>query len=124
MKYIVFTLFALILTLGEAAASVGPGSYAYRAGPYGGPIRLQANFVAHDTCHAALTAYRGTPGGQFVGPDTIPATIVIGPNPHGCGYSPVVKRVMTLGGPRSVNLIQIFFVDPSGRLLKIERVQI
>jgi len=122
MKYVALVLLAFVLVLPDLASAQGPGSYARRTGPYGGPIRLTANYVAHDTCQAALSAKRGAPSGQSVGRDTIPVTIVIGPNPKGCGDSRVVTRNMTLGGPQGTNLIQIFFVDTSGRILKIERV--
>lgn len=122
IQYAALALLAVALVFPEVVSAQGPGSYARRTGPYGGPIRLEANYVARDTCQAALSAKRGAPAGQAVGRDTIPVTIVIGPNPSGCGDSRVVTRIMTLGGPQSINIIEIFFVDTSGRILKIERV--
>lgn len=122
MKYLALALLALALVLPELAFAQGPGSYARRTGPYGGPLRLEANYVARDTCQAAIAANRGAPAGQSVGSEIIPVTIVIGPNPKGCGNSRVVTRIMTLGGPKETNLIRIYFVDPAGRILKIENI--
>jgi len=122
MRIVALALLALVLALPDMAYAQGPGSYARRTGPYGGPLRLEANYVARDTCQAALSAKRAAPPVQSVGRDTIPVTIVIGPNPKGCGNSRVVTRIMTLGGPKEINIIQIFFVDPSGRILKVERI--
>ncbi|MCT8972541.1 hypothetical protein [Microbaculum marinisediminis] len=122
MKYFALAALALALVLPDLALAQGPGSYARRTGPYGGAIQLTANYVARDTCQAALSARRGAPAGQAVETFTIPVTIVIGPNPKGCGDSRLVTRIMTVGGPGDRPLIQIFFVDPSGRILKIEKV--
>ncbi|MEJ8571872.1 hypothetical protein [Microbaculum marinum] len=122
VRYLSLVLFTLVLAGADFAHAQGPGSYARRTGPLGGPLRLEANFVAGDTCQAALSAKRGAPAGQAIGPDTIPVTIVIGPNPKGCGTSRVVTRIMTLGGPKEINIIQIFFVNPAGRILKVERI--
>jgi hypothetical protein len=122
MKYIALALLAFVLVLPDLASAQGPGSYARRSGPYGGAIRLTANYVARDTCQAALSGKRGAPAGQAVAPLTIPVTVVIGPNPKGCGNSRVVTRNVTVGGPGDNPLIQIFFVDTSGRILKVERI--
>jgi hypothetical protein len=124
MRLIALALFALALTLPGAASAQGPGSFARYTGFYGGAIRLDANYVASDTCQAAISAYRGAPAGQGVGPNIIPVTIIIGPNPRGCGNTRVVRRIMTVGGPSNTELVQIFFVNPSGRILKIEKVSI
>jgi len=124
MRLIAFALFAVALVLRGAASAQGPGSFARYTSFNGGVIRLDANFVASDTCQAAVSANRGAPSGQRVGPNIIPVTIVIGPNPRGCGNTRVVRRIMTVGGPSNTELVQIFFVNPSGRILKIEKVSI
>lgn len=122
MRTVSLVFLILALALPGAAFAQGPGSYIQRAGSYGGPLVLRAYYVAGDTCQAALSGRRGAPPGQTVGPDTIPVTITIGPNPRGCGDSRLVQRVMTIGGPKAIFIVQIFFVDTSGRILKIERV--
>jgi hypothetical protein len=122
MRYVAFALLALSLVLPELASAQGPGSYARRAGPYGGPLILYANYYAKDTCQKALSGRRAAPPGQAVSANLVPVTIVIGPNPKGCGNSRVVKWTMTVGGPSDYPLIRIFFVDPSGRILKIENI--
>ena len=124
MRYVALALFAFVLVLADApsASAQGPGSYARRAGPYGGPLILTANFYARDTCQKALSGRRGAPSGQSVGRNIVPVTIVIGPNPSGCGGSRVVRWVMPVGGPNDFPLIRIFFVDTSGRILKIENI--
>ncbi|MCT8973226.1 hypothetical protein [Microbaculum marinisediminis] len=124
MRILALALLAVVLALPGTAFAEGPGSFARYKGYYGGAIRLEANYVARDTCQAAIDARRGAPPGQAVAPLTIPVTIVIGPNPRGCGQSRLVQRVMTVGGPTSTELIQIFFVNPTGRILKIEKISI
>ena len=124
MRLIAFALFAVALVLPGAVSAQGPGSFARYTSFNGGVIRLDANFVASDTCQAAVSANRGAPSGQRVGPNIIPVTIVIGPNPRGCGNTRVVRRIMTVGGPSNTELVQIFFVNPSGRILKVEKVSI
>lgn len=107
-----------------ASAQQNPGSFATLSGPYGGPIRLTAFFLARDNCQAALSAHQSAPAGQSVGSFVAPVTIVIGPNPRGCGNSRLVQRIVTVTGAGFFRLIQIFFVDPSGRVLRTERVSI
>ncbi len=123
-RLIALALFAFALSLPGAAPAQGPGSFARYTGFYGGAIRLDANYVASDTCQAAISAHRGAPSGQRIGPNIIPVTIVIGPNPRGCENTRVVRRIMTIGGPSNTELVQIFFVNPSGRILKDEKVSI
>lgn len=114
------TLFALIILTAGAAHAQGPGSYVASRGFYSGPLILYANYVASDTCQKVVSMRRGAPGGRAVGPDTIPVTVTIGPNPRGCGKNRLVTGTMPIGGPQS--LIQLFFVDQSGRLLKTEKI--
>ena len=122
MKYIALALLAFALVVPGIASAQGPGSYARRAGPYAGPLILYANYYAKDTCQTALSGKRIAPPGQSVSPSMVPVTIVIGPNPKGCGNSRVVKYTMSVGGPSDFPLIRIFFIDPSGRILKIENI--
>jgi hypothetical protein len=122
MKTVALALLAFVLILPELAFAQGPGSYARRAGPYGGPLILYANYLARDTCQKALSGRRTAPPGQTVSRGMVPVTIVIGPNPGGCGNSRVVKYTMAVGGPNDFPIIRIFFVDPSGRILKIENI--
>jgi hypothetical protein len=124
MRLIAFALFAVALVFSGSASAQGPGSFARYTSFNGGVIRLDANYVASDRCQAAVSAHRGAPAGQRVGQNIIPVTIVIGPNPRGCGNTRVVRRIMTVGGPSNTELVQIFFVNPSGRILKVERVSI
>jgi len=114
------TLFAILILTAGAAQAQGPGSYVESRGFYTGPQILHAYFVASDTCQKVTSIRRGAPSGRSVGPDTIPVTVTIGPNPRGCGKSRLVTGTMPVGGPQS--LIELFFVDQSGRLLKTERI--
>lgn len=124
MRNVAFSALALLMALPAPASAQGPGSYAQMSGYYGGAVRLDANYYASDTCQAAFSAYRGAPDGQSVAQFVIPVTIVVGPNPVGCGTTRVVRRIMSLGASINTQLIQIFFVNPSGRILKIEKVAI
>lgn len=124
MRIAALLLFVVTLALAAPASAQGPGSFARMSGPYGGPIRLDANFYASDTCQAALSAHQVAPPGQAVAPFVVPVTIVIGPNPRGCTNTRVVRRIVTVGGAGVDQLIQIFFVNPAGRILKIEKVSI
>jgi len=119
---IAFVAFFAVFTV--SASAQGPGSFARFTHFSGGMVRLDANYVASDTCQAALSARRGAPPGQSVGNFVIPVTIVIGPNPKGCGNSRVVRRIVSVGATATTQLIQIFFVNTSGRILKVERVSI
>ncbi len=124
MRLIVFAFIAALLASASAASAQGPGSFARYTHFSGGMVRLDANYVASDTCQAALSARRGSPSGQSVGNFVIPVTIVIGPNPRGCGNTRVVRRIMSVGASSNTQLIQIYFVNTSGRILKVERVSI
>jgi hypothetical protein len=123
MRNVAIAFVALALAL-PVAALAETGSFARYWNNSPVAIRLDANFAASDNCQAALAANRGVPPGQGVGPRIIPVTIVVGPNPKGCGNSRVVRRVVTVTGAIDTELIQIFFVNPSGRILKIEKVAI
>jgi|GEM_PF-1577626 len=116
-------LVALFAGLSGAALAQGPGSFAQYQ-PGGTVIRLDANYYASDTCQAALAANRAVPPGQHIAQNIIPVTIVIGPNPKGCGGKRVVRRIVSVTGPVNTELIQIFFVTPQGRILKVEKVAI
>jgi len=122
MRLLALSLFAFVLSIAGTASAQSPGSYAQRASPYGGAVTLRAYYYASDTCQAALSGKRGAPAGQAVPKNYIPVTIVIGPNPKGCGDSRLVTRLMTVSGPSIVSTIRIFFVNTSGRILKIENV--
>lgn len=125
MRVLVITFIALFAALTVPASAQGPGSFARYTHFSGGMIRLDANYVASDKCQAAISARRGAPAGQVItGNFVIPVTIVIGPNPKGCGNTRVVRRIVSVGGSSNTELIQIFFVNTSGRILKIERVAI
>lgn len=124
MRLAALLLFILTAVLAAPASAEGPGSFARMYGPYGGPIRLDANFYASDTCQAALAAHQAAPPGQTVAPFVVPVTIVIGPNPRGCSDTRIVRRIVTVGGAGVDQLIQIFFVNPAGRILKVEKVAI
>lgn len=113
---------AFALSLPGFALAQGPGSYVRPGGPYGGPRLLVANYYASDTCQKVISARRGIPPGQSIGPSTIPYTVVIGPNPRGCGKSRVVTTTVNIGGPATTQLAQIFFMNTAGRILKIEKV--
>lgn len=125
MRGLAFAFLAVLATAGSLpgdAVAQGPGSYVRPGGPFGGPVQLIANYYASDTCQAALGGGYGAPPGQSVGPQTVPYTVVIGPNPRGCGKSRVVTRAMAISGPASAATAQIFFVNTAGRVLKVEKV--
>ena len=124
MRYWAVCLLISCLGLTGTAMAQGPGSFARWANFNGGMVRLDANYVASNTCQAALSARRGSPSGQAVGNFVIPVTIVIGPDPKGCGDTPVVRRIVSVGATAITELIQIYFVNTSGRILKVERVSI
>jgi hypothetical protein len=125
MRYLAIPLFALLLvSAGAASAQQNPGSFARFTHFNGGMVRLEASFPASDTCQAALSGGRGAPPGQSVANFVIPVTIVIGPNPKGCGNSRLVQRIVSVGATPVTQLIQIFFINPGGRILKIEKVAI
>jgi hypothetical protein len=124
MRFMVIAFLTAFLGLSATASAQGPGSFARYTHFNGGVVRLDANYVASDTCQAALSARRGSPSGQSVGNFVIPVTIVIGPNPKGCGNTRVVRRIMSVGAASNTQLIQIYFVNTSNRILKVERVSI
>ncbi len=123
IRMLSMALTALVVGLAGQAFAQGPGSFAQYQ-PGGTVIRLDANYYASETCQAALGAQRGIPPGQHIAQNIIPVTIVIGPNPKGCGGKRVVRRIVSVTGPLNTELIQIFFVNPAGRILKIEKVAI
>jgi|FEC22Drversion2_1045045.scaffolds.fasta_scaffold00041_45 hypothetical protein len=124
MRRATLVILVLAAVLAAPASAEGPGSFARLYGPYGGPIRLDANFHASDTCQAALEAHQAAPAGQRVPPFVVPVTIVIGPNPLGCTDTRIVRRIVTVGGAGVDQMIRIFFVNPSGRILKTENVAV
>ncbi len=123
MRPVAIALVALLFAL-PFPASAETGSFARYWNGSPTVIRLDANFAAADACQAALAANRGVPPGRGVAPRVIPVTIVIGPNPKGCGKSRNVRRIVTLTAGLDTELIQIFFVNPQGRILKVEKIAI
>lgn len=123
MRSVAVALVALLFALPfQASAETGSFARYWNGSPT--VIRLDANFAAADTCQAALAANRGVPLGQGVAPRVIPVTIVVGPSPNGCGNTRNVRRIVSLTGGLDTELIQIFFVNPQGRILKIEKIAI
>ncbi|MEJ8573357.1 hypothetical protein [Microbaculum marinum] len=125
MRILLIALLTLVAGLAvPASAQEGPGSFARWTHFNGGMVRLDANYVASDTCQAAVDAWRGSPSGPAVGDLVIPVTIVIGPNPKGCTDTRVVRRIVSVGATSATELIQIYFVTTSGKILKVEKVAI
>lgn len=118
---VLVSAFALMLPVsGAAAAQGGPGSTAEGAGF----LKIQAAYRASDTCQAIVSTGRGAPPGVSVPAANVPVTVVVGRNPRGCGSTNIVRNTFRVGGGITPSLVEIFFVDPSGRLLKHEKVAV
>lgn len=111
-----------LLPFVSAVQAQGPGSHA-EATAFG-TIRVDAAYAARDTCQTILSAGRGTPSGAAVAAFNVPVIVVVGRDPAGCGGSRVVRRVFQVPGRFQVDLVEIFFVTPTGRLLKHEKVSV
>lgn len=115
---------AILAATGAALAQQGPGNYARLQGKFGGPIQLDVSYPDADGCQAILEVGRGLPPGETVSQEVLPTTIVIGPDPGGCSGERTLRRVFTISGSPSHNLVGIFFVSEQGEVLDRRTVSI
>lgn len=107
-----------------AEALRDPGSYATtRAGR--GPITIDANVIAPESCYAAVQSGRDGPSFLERGEAIIPVTIALDRVGGNCVQTPtVVRSRFAITGDSSAYLVEIKFVTLSGSVLKVERVAI
>ena len=115
---------ALMAAAPAAEAVRDPGSYAFiRMGS--GPLQINANVIAPESCYEAVRSGRDGPSFLRNGEPVIPVTVTLDRVGGNCVQTPtVVRSRFAVPSDSTANLVEIKFVTASGSVLKVERVAI
>lgn len=124
LKAAFVSVLMLTMAVPVAQAVRDPGSYAFTQSGRG-PIQIDANVIAPESCYAAVSSRRDGSSMVTNRGSIIPVTIVLDRVSGDCVRTPtVVRSRFAIVGDSVATLIEIKFVTASGSSLKTELISI